>query len=127
VSGFKKRKKGITGFLIVISFLFPVVATAGECKPYVVLFGIDDVIKETGWSEGRAAGHRINLWDSPARKSIVGKLIPGTHALLIGKTPDNYHYKIQSPKKQGGNIGWVGAPQVKEVIKQNTTTYEHCK
>ena len=86
---------------------------------------MDYYIKEFGWSEGKAASHETNIWDSPARNRVVGKLKPGTHALILAK--EKSHYKIKTPRGQGGAVGWIGKIQVRKVVSQDTKTFKLCK
>lgn len=51
---------------------------------------------------------RINLWDSPARKRVVGRLRHGTKVRILAKEKagGRWHYHIQRFRKWG----WVPEP-----------------
>ncbi len=115
-------KKILLTLILSLFFTTPLLA---ECKRHVVLYGIEDLMKELGVSEAYAASYRINLWDSPRRTGVVARLLPGTHLLILEETKD--HYKVKAPEPQGGAVGWIGKVQAKKVVKQDTKTNKPCK
>ncbi len=53
---------------------------------------------------------------------VVGKMLPGSRALIIEK--DSEDYKVQNPYDQ--SIGWVNEVQVNRTLFQDTATRKPC-
>ncbi|MFQ5586596.1 MAG: hypothetical protein ACE5GF_07220 [Thermodesulfobacteriota bacterium] len=111
--------------IVVLASIFVASQLYAECREHVVIYGMDYYMTELGMSESRAASYRVNLWDSPNRNRVVGKLIPGTHALLLQESAT--HWKVKAPRLQGGTVGWIGDAQVEKVVSQDMETNELCE
>lgn len=114
--------------LIICALLIPTVGLfADECKDFIELHSAKYVANEYGESESWVLNNvKINLWEkqtSQGRGRKVGKLLPGSRALIIEIGPEDY--KVKSPYDK--SIGWVNEIQVSRVIKLDTKTYEPCK
>lgn len=114
----------------VISGLFFSVSSillAGECKEHIELLSAAALAKEYGRSEMWIVQNvKIKLWSKQTRQGkgkVVGKMRPGSRALLLKKGKDDY--QIKSPLDK--SIGWVNKIQVKKTLWQDTETREACK
>lgn len=116
--------------LSVISGLFFSVSSillAGECKEHIELLSTAELAKEYGRSEMWVVQNvKIKLWSKQTRQGkgkVVGKLHPGSRALLLKEGKDDY--QVKSPLDK--SIGWVNKIQVKKTLWQDTETREACK
>lgn len=68
---------------------------------------------------------KINLWEKPTHKGkgrIVGKMLPGSRAVIIESSADDF--KVKSPLDK--SVGWVNKIQVKTTLYQDTETRKPC-
>jgi len=102
-------------------------AAHAKCKKHIALLSAKEVAKEIGQSEMWVlSNYKINLWSKTSKNgkgSVVGRLISGSHALIIDE--NSRDYKIQSPLDK--SIGWISKIQVKGTLLQDTKTREKCK
>ena len=100
--------------------------TANECKEHIALVSAAELAAEIGQTEAWVvANHKINLWQkmgSHSRGRVVGKLLPGSHALLLGRNSQGY--KVRSPLDK--SVGWVSHIQVDRTLWQDTSTRKAC-
>lgn len=98
-----------------------------ECKQYIELWSAREVAEEMGKTEAWVVGnHKINVWKkttTQGRFPAVGKMLPGSRALLLEISGNNF--KIKSPLD--GSVGWVGELQVKRMLMQDDKTFKSCK
>jgi len=117
-------RRGACGLLTLALFL--AAPAYAECKEHIALVSPAELAREIGRSEAWViANHKINLWqkmDSSGRGRVVGKMLPGSHALILGRNPQGY--KVRSPLDK--SVGWVGKIQVKRTLWQDTNTREAC-
>ena len=117
--------KIILKLLIIFCVLSPV-SYAGDCKEHIELHSASYVANEYGESEMWVLQNiKINLWEkntSQGKGRIVGKLLPGSRALIIQKGSEDY--KVQSPYDK--SIGWVNEVQVAKTLLQDTETRKPC-
>lgn len=96
------------------------------CQDHIELKSAAHWAAELGQSETVVlATHRINLWESPSpsKGRAVGKMLPGSRAVILERRPDDY--RVQSPLDQ--SIGWVSTIQVERTLSQDVATREACK
>ncbi len=112
--------------LLIIFCVLSTVAHAGDCKEHIELYSAAYLANEYGRSETWVLKNvKINLWKktTPQGKGrVVGKLLPGSRALIIEK--DTEDYKVKSPYDK--SIGWVNVVQVKRTLLQDTETRKPC-
>lgn len=104
----------------------PAYKGAGECRQFIELHSASHVAREMGTTEEWVVqSHKVNLWkktSAQGRLPVVGKLRPGSRALLLETSgPD---FKVQSPLD--GSVGWVNQVQVSAILTQNDKTFEPC-
>jgi len=110
-------------------FLFAIgqVSIAGECREFIELLSATEIAAEWETTEwGAIAKIKINLWENPSdtdRGKVVGKLIPGSRAMIIEKHGD--YYKVKSPLDK--SVGWINKIQIKKIVIQDDKTYKPCK
>lgn len=93
------------------------------CQPHIELKSAAFWAKELGRTEVQVLrDHRINLWSTPGKAAVVGKMLPGSRAVVLDHSADNY--KVQSPLDQ--SIGWISAIQVERTINQDAETRQPC-
>lgn len=103
--------------ILIALLLIPRAASAAECdREQAVLHGKDFYMAEYRWT--KSGSFNISVWDSPSLISIVGKLVPGTQAVILTRTKT--HCKIKAPEEQGGFSGWVSLSQIKKIISPET-------
>jgi hypothetical protein len=98
----------------------------GTCRQFVELLPVADVAQEYGQSEEWVvANHKVNLWAQTSengKKPKVGELLPGSRALLLETSTQDY--KVKSPFD--GSTGWVNHIQVKGFRTLNDKTFQPC-
>ena len=98
-----------------------------DCVQYIGLLSAKVVAREFGWTESYVLqNHRINVWEkttSNGRGKAVGKMYPGSNALLLERSGDDF--KIVSPLDR--SIGWVNRVQVQRTLYLNPNTKERCR
>lgn len=114
-------------FLVFLFLLaLPDTSSAGECKQFVELHSSADVAREMGASEEWVvANHKIKLWaktSEQGRFPKAGELLPGSRALLLEASSQDY--KVKSP--YDGSTGWVNQIQVKRVSYRDDKTFRPC-
>ena len=111
---------------LIIILTLQTASHAGDCKEHIELYSAAYLANEYGRSEMWVLQNvKINLWKktTPQGKGrVVGKLLPGSRALIIEK--DSEDYKVKSPYDK--SIGWVNAVQVKRTLLQDTETRKPC-
>ncbi|MCP4252630.1 MAG: hypothetical protein GY775_04315 [Candidatus Scalindua sp.] len=114
----------------IISGLFlsaPSILFAGECKEHITLLSAAELAKEYDQSEMWVLQNvKIKLWSkqtSQGKGKVVGKMYPGSRALLLKKGKDDY--QVKSPLDK--SIGWMNMMQVGKTLWQGTETREACK
>jgi hypothetical protein len=99
---------------------------AGVCRQFVELLSAAAVAQEYGQSEEWVvANHKVNLWAKTSEEKKfpkVGELLPGSRALLLETSIQDY--KVKSP--YDGSTGWVNQIQVKGVRFLNDKTFQPC-
>jgi len=99
---------------------------AGVCRQFVELQPVAVVAKELGRTEEWVvANHKVNLWaktSANGKKPKVGELLPGSRALLLETSTQDY--KVKSPLD--GSIGWVNQIQVKGISSLEDRTFRPC-
>lgn len=99
---------------------------AGACRQFVELLPAAAIAKEYGRSEEWVvANHKVNLWaktSEKGREPKVGELLPGSRALLLDTSTQDY--KVKSP--YDGSTGWVNHIQVKGVRTLDDKTFQPC-
>jgi hypothetical protein len=94
------------------------------CQNHIELKSAAFWAKELGQSETAVlASHRISLWDSPEQSRIVGKMIPGSRAIVIESNADAF--RVKSPLDQ--SVGWVKSLQIERTLRQDATTRTPCQ
>jgi len=98
-----------------------------DCVQYIGLLSAKEVAREFGWTESYVLqNHRINVWEkttSNGRGRVVGKMHPGSNALLLERSGDDF--KIVSPLDR--SIGWVNSIQVARTHYMNPNTFQKCR
>lgn len=96
------------------------------CKKHVIIkdatFWAKELMKNADWVQ---QNHKINIWQNGVddnRGEIVGKIIPGSRAVILDENDD--YYKIISPFDS--TVGWVNKIQVAKTFYQNTETLKKC-
>ena len=101
-------------------------ATA-ECKRHIELHSAKHDANELGKSvEWTRKNYRIDVWANTQENwkfPMIGTLIPGAQAEILGESSDDYQIKI--PKTQ--IVGWVGKIQVAKTVMVNPATGKLCK
>ena len=112
-------------FLVALTVLLAAPVYA-ECKEHIALVSPAELAAEFGQTVAWViANHKINLWqkmESSGRGRVVGKMLPGSHALLLGRNSQGY--KVKSPLDK--SVGWVSRIQVKRTLWQDTSTRKAC-
>lgn len=108
--------------LVIISFVFSATTSLAECKKEAILHDADFYMSEYCWTEGRVAPFKINVWDSPSLITVVGKLVPGTHAMILDKKKNSY--KVKVPDEEGGAVGWINESQIERIVTLNENASE---
>ncbi len=112
-----------------LGFFFVLSSTlyAGGCKEHIELHSAAYVANEYGKSEWWVVNNvKINLWSrtTPQGKGkVVGKMYPGSRALIIQEGSEDYKVKSSFDK----SIGWVNEVQVERTVFQDTETREPCE
>lgn len=108
-------------------FIFTPSTRAGDCKEHIELYSAAYLSNEYGKSEMWILQNiKIKLWQktTPQGKGrVVGKMLPGSRALIIEKGSEDY--KVKSPYDK--SIGWVNIVQIKRTLLQDTETRKPCK
>ncbi len=118
----------IVFFIQVISLvlLIPQLALSGECKKHIELQSAAYLSKEYGKNEMWVLNNvKINLWEKPSHKGKgrkVGQMLPGSRAVIIESSTDDY--KVKSPLDK--SVGWINKVQVKKTLYQDTETRKPC-
>ena len=96
------------------------------CQLHIELQSAQTMAKEYGKSEMWVLQNvKINIWEksTPDGKGRpVGKMIPGSRAVILEEGPDDY--KAQSPLDK--SIGWINKMHVARTLKQDVETREPC-
>jgi len=96
------------------------------CQLHIELQSAQTMAKEYGKSEMWVLQNvKINIWEksTPDGKGRpVGKMIPGSRAVILEEGPDDY--KVQSPLDK--SIGWINKMHVARTLKQDVETREPC-
>jgi hypothetical protein len=109
---------------LLLILLFPSSANAGECKKFAELYGVDYYAKSFG--QAYATTYRIDLWNTRHKTDgVSGRVLPGTNLLILER--HGKQLLVSAPKEQGGTVGWIGAGEIRRVIKRDTETLLPCK
>ncbi|MFH1992663.1 MAG: hypothetical protein ABIK98_09685 [Pseudomonadota bacterium] len=107
--------------------LIPLVVFASDCKKYIEIYSAAEYAREIGTTEDWVVqNHKVNLWarqTNNGKGDVVGKLLPGSRALIIEEGPQEY--KVKSPLN--GSLGWINKIQVKKTLMQDAKTFEPCR
>jgi len=99
-----------------------------------VLVSAKDIGLEMGWTESYVLrNHRVSVWEKntdSGKGRQVGKMYPGSHALILDETTSNdgygnMDYKIKSPLDN--SVGWINSIQIDKIILQNINTNRECQ
>lgn len=119
------RRYIIFGILLFIIYC-PGISSA-ECRAHIELHPACDIAEIYEKSEAWVLGnYKVNLWEkqtSQGKGKSVGKLLPGSRAVILEKGPEDY--KVKSPLDK--SVGWINKMQVKRVLKQDTITRKPCR
>jgi hypothetical protein len=119
--------KKIVILISLVLFSIPVQNFAGECKEHIELYSASYLAKEYGQSEMWVLNNvKINLWEKPThlgKGKKVGQCLPGSRALIIESSGEDY--KVKSPFDK--SVGWINKVQVLKTLYQDTATREACK
>ncbi len=108
-------------------FTMTQISIAGECREFIETLSAKQWSQELGKSDRWViSSFKVHLWENPSdsdRGKIVGKLLPGSRALIVEKRGD--YYKVKSPLDK--SIGWINKIQIERIVMQDDKTYEPCK
>lgn len=97
-----------------------------ECKKHIEVHSAKHIANQLDKSEMWVLGnYKINLWanESPKKFPKVGELLPGSKAVIVEESTDDY--KVISPFDQ--STGWISKIQVDRTLMQDTKTRRECK
>lgn len=99
----------------------------GTCRQFVELVSSAAVADELGKTEAEVKDYyKINLWAKTSEQGKfpkVGEAMPGSNALLLATSGEDYKVKSQLD----GSVGWVNRIQVKGVRTLDDRTFMPCK
>lgn len=112
-------------FGLLVILMGSMVAEA-KCSQFVQLVSAKAIAKDMGSTEDWVlANYKINLWknqSSQGKHPAVGKLIPGSNALLIEEASQDY--KVVSPLDR--SVGWISKVQVRRKVLLDDKTFSPC-
>lgn len=120
------RNRTLQIFVAMVMLAWTSTVHAGECKKFIELHSIDHIAEDTGWTKSYIiSNHRLNLWQSTIEKGkgrVVGKLLPGSRALLL-KT-EGEDSLVKSPFDN--STGWISNIQVSHTLWQDDQEFTPC-
>lgn len=126
--GFLKIHSHSSFLTLILLLNLSVVSMASDenCKKHIELHSAKFYASQLGMTEMSVlSSYKINLWQKETNKGKgknVGKLIPGSRAVILAKGHEDY--KVRSPLDK--SEGWINKMHVSHTLYQDINTREAC-